>query len=66
MATNGAVFQMFNHGLSAAGMFFLVGVIYDRAHTRDLKAVWRHLDDSAGVWHDSDFYQHGFAWACPV
>jgi NADH-quinone oxidoreductase subunit M len=37
MATSGAVFQMFNHGLSAAGMFFLVGVIYDRAHTRDLK-----------------------------
>jgi NADH-quinone oxidoreductase subunit M len=27
---------MFNHGLSAAGMFFLVGVIYERAHTRNL------------------------------
>ena len=27
---------MFNHGLSAAGMFFLVGVIYERSHTRDL------------------------------
>jgi NADH-quinone oxidoreductase subunit M len=25
------VLQMFNHGLSAAGMFFLVGVIYERA-----------------------------------
>lgn len=37
MATNGAIFQMFNHGLSAAGMFFMVGVIYERAHTRDLK-----------------------------
>ncbi len=37
MAANGAVFQMFNHGLSAAAMFFMVGVIYDRAHTRDLK-----------------------------
>jgi NADH-quinone oxidoreductase subunit M len=37
MATNGAVLQMFNHGLSAAGMFFMVGVIYERAHTRDLK-----------------------------
>ncbi|HHY87687.1 MAG TPA: NADH-quinone oxidoreductase subunit M [Chloroflexi bacterium] len=36
MALNGAVLQMFNHGLSAAGMFFLVGVLYDRAHTRDL------------------------------
>jgi NADH-quinone oxidoreductase subunit M len=36
IATNGAVLQMFNHGLSAAGMFLLVGVIYDRTHTRSL------------------------------
>ncbi|RMG97683.1 MAG: NADH-quinone oxidoreductase subunit M [Chloroflexi bacterium] len=46
MATNGAVFQMFNHGLSAAGMFFLVGVIYERTHTRDLKrfgGIWTVL-----------------------
>ena len=38
IAMNGAVLQMFNHGLSAAGMFFLVGVLYERTHTRDLKA----------------------------
>lgn len=37
IAVNGAVLQMFNHGLSAAGMFFLVGVLYDRAHTRNLR-----------------------------
>ncbi|MFC1997246.1 NuoM family protein [Chloroflexota bacterium] len=37
IAMEGAVLQMFNHGLSAAGMFFLVGVIYERTHTRDLK-----------------------------
>ena len=36
IALNGAVLQMFNHGLSSAGMFFLVGVIYERTHTRDL------------------------------
>ncbi|MGB6420457.1 MAG: NADH-quinone oxidoreductase subunit M [Anaerolineales bacterium] len=36
IALEGVVLQMFNHGLSAAGMFFLVGVIYDRTHTRDL------------------------------
>ena len=36
IALNGAVLQMFNHGLSAAGMFLLVGVIYERAHSRDL------------------------------
>ena len=33
---NGAMFQMIAHGLSSAGMFFLVGVVYDRVHHRDL------------------------------
>src|SRR5262245_53771082 len=33
---NGAMFMMIAHGITSAGMFFLVGVIYDRAHTRDL------------------------------
>lgn len=37
IALDGAILQMFNHGLSAAGMFFLVGVLYDRAHTRNLE-----------------------------
>lgn len=36
IALNGAVLQMFNHGLSSAGMFFLVGVIYERTHSRNL------------------------------
>jgi NADH-quinone oxidoreductase subunit M len=35
-AMNGAMFQMIAHGITSAGMFFLVGVIYDRAHHRDL------------------------------
>jgi NADH-quinone oxidoreductase subunit M len=39
IALNGAVLQMFNHGLSAAGMFFLVGVIYERLHTRNLNEM---------------------------
>jgi NADH-quinone oxidoreductase subunit M len=33
---NGAVFQMFNHGTITAMLFILVGVIYDRAHHRDI------------------------------
>lgn len=33
---NGAIFQMFNHGTITAVMFLMVGVIYDRAHTRGL------------------------------
>jgi NADH-quinone oxidoreductase subunit M len=33
---NGAMYQMIAHGITSAGMFFLVGVIYDRAHHRNL------------------------------
>jgi NADH-quinone oxidoreductase subunit M len=33
---NGAMYQMIAHGISSAGMFFCVGVIYDRAHHRNL------------------------------
>jgi NADH-quinone oxidoreductase subunit M len=36
---NGALFMMLAHGITSAGMFFLVGVIYDRAHTRDLNKL---------------------------
>lgn len=35
---NGAALQMFNHGTSSAACFLVVGVIYDRAHHRDLNA----------------------------
>jgi NADH-quinone oxidoreductase subunit M len=32
----GAVMQMFNHGTITAMLFLIVGVVYDRAHTRGL------------------------------
>jgi len=34
---NGAMFQMLAHGISSAGMFFMVGVLYDRVHHRNLE-----------------------------
>jgi len=36
LGMNGAVLQMFNHGIVSAMLFLLVGVIYDRAHHRDI------------------------------
>ncbi len=33
---NGALLEMFNHGIITGGMFLLVGVLYHRAHTREL------------------------------
>lgn len=38
----GAIFQMFNHGTITSMLFLIVGVIYDRAHTRG-------LDDFGGL-----------------
>ena len=33
-ASSGAILQMVNHGISTGALFLLVGVIYDRRHTR--------------------------------
>jgi NADH-quinone oxidoreductase subunit M len=33
-ATEGALFQMLNHGLSTGALFLCVGVLYERSHTR--------------------------------
>jgi NADH-quinone oxidoreductase subunit M len=33
-AIEGAIYQMLNHGLSTGALFLLVGVIYERRHTR--------------------------------
>jgi NADH-quinone oxidoreductase subunit M len=39
LALNGALFMMVAHGITSAMMFFVVGVIYDRAHHRDLSRL---------------------------
>lgn len=36
VAVQGAVIQMINHGLSTGALFLIVGMIYDRAHTRQI------------------------------
>jgi NADH-quinone oxidoreductase subunit M len=33
----GAIYQMINHGISTGALFLLVGVIYDRRHTRMIR-----------------------------
>ena len=37
VGVNGAVLQMFSHGVMTALMFAMVGVLYDQAHTRDMR-----------------------------
>jgi NADH-quinone oxidoreductase subunit M len=36
LALQGSLYQMINHGISAAGLFMIVGFLYERLHTRDL------------------------------
>jgi NADH-quinone oxidoreductase subunit M len=35
---DGAIFQMISHGLVSGALFLCVGVVYDRMHTREIKA----------------------------
>ena len=39
----GAILQMVNHGLSTGALFLIVGMIYERRHTRE-------LDEFGGLW----------------
>ena len=39
----GGVFTMISHGLTTGALFLLVGILYDRRHTRD-------IEDFGGVW----------------
>jgi NADH-quinone oxidoreductase subunit M len=39
----GGIYQMINHGLSTGALFLLVGMIYDRRHTRA-------IDEFGGLW----------------
>ena len=36
-SVQGAVMQMVNHGIVSSALFMLIGVIYDRMHTRDIE-----------------------------
>jgi len=38
-ALTGGVLQMVNHGLATGALFLLVGMVYERTHTRDLGAM---------------------------
>ncbi|MAR13456.1 MAG: NADH-quinone oxidoreductase subunit M [Blastopirellula sp.] len=49
MGVKGAMFQMIGHGISSAGMFFAVGIVYDRVHHR-------RLDEFGGLYGKMPVY----------
>ncbi len=49
---SGAVLQMVNHGLSTGALFFIVGIVYERRHTRDINAyggLWTAMPVYGGL-----------------
>ncbi len=46
---SGAVLQMINHGLSTGALFLVVGIIYERRHTRE-------ISDFGGLWSVMPIY----------
>ncbi len=46
---SGAVLQMVNHGLSTGALFLMVGMLYERRHTR-------MLDDFGGLWKSAPIF----------
>jgi NADH-quinone oxidoreductase subunit M len=45
----GSILQMVNHGLSTGALFLIVGMIYERRHTRE-------MDDFGGLWKIMPIY----------
>jgi proton-translocating NADH-quinone oxidoreductase, chain M len=50
---SGAVLQMINHGISTGALFLLVGMIYERRHTRAIK-------DFGGLWEQMPLFSRIF------
>ena len=52
MAISGAVLNMFTHGIISPALFLIVGVIYDRAHHRDMErfgGLAKELPEYSGI-----------------
>lgn len=48
----GGILQMVNHGISTGGLFLLVGMLYERRHTKDIAAyggIWKALPLFGGI-----------------
>ncbi len=49
---SGAILQMVNHGISTGGLFLLVGMLYERRHTKAIEAfggIWKVMPIFSGL-----------------
>lgn len=52
VGVQGAILQMVNHGISTGGLFLLVGMLYERRHTKAIDAfggVWKVMPVFSGI-----------------
>ena len=60
----GSVLYMINHGLTTGALFLVVGMIYDRYHTRDINQLSGLAQDHAASWRSSSSSSRWRASAC--
>ncbi len=53
LGINGAIFQMISHGIVSAGLFYMIGLVYSRTHTRN-------IEDYGNLYEISPFYAKFF------
>jgi NADH-quinone oxidoreductase subunit M len=49
---SGGILQMVNHGISTGGLFLIVGMLYERRHTKEMSAfggIWKALPILGGI-----------------
>jgi NADH-quinone oxidoreductase subunit M len=59
----GALFQMLNHGITTGALFMLVGAIYERSHSREVRdnlGLGKYLPAYMGFWGLFAFSAFGF------
>lgn len=52
IGVQGAILQSVNHGISTGGLFLIVGILYDRRHTKAIEAfggIWKVMPVFAGI-----------------
>ena len=64
LGVQGSVLQMINHGLSTGGLFAVVGMLYERYHTRQIAELRRPGPPACRGWRSSWCCSRSPASAC--
>src|SRR4030095_1220505 len=61
---DGGIFTMISHGLTTSALFLLLGMLYDRRHTYEVKdygGLWKVMPGPGGLWCVAAFSAIGLA-----